>query len=84
MIEKTNKHFIELLNSVISEAIDHGGDTGGPYYCNQDGLARAMFRLRDWSGLRDELGILNDDGGRLQYFLTRHIQKEFEGGEADE
>lgn len=76
MAEQANKYFIELLNDVIAAAIDHGGDTGGPYYSNADGLARAMFRLRDWMGLRNEIGVLNDDGGCLQYFLLRHIQEE--------
>lgn len=78
MAEKANKHFVELINAVISAAIDHGGDTGGPYYSNSDRLAKAMFRLRDWMGLRDELGVLNDDGGCLQFFLIRHVQAETE------
>lgn len=76
MAEQANKYFIELLNDVIAAAIDHGGDAGGPYYSNADGLARAMFRLRDWLGFRNEIGVLNDDGGCLQYFLLRHIQEE--------
>lgn len=36
---------VEILNDVISSAIYHGGDTGGPYYVNPDGMKESLDRL---------------------------------------
>lgn len=33
-----NEHFMERLNKIIAEAIEHGGDCGGAYFSNRDGL----------------------------------------------
>lgn len=37
--------FIEQLNSVIITAIEHGGDTGGPYFCYPDELFEELQNL---------------------------------------
>ena len=34
--------FIEIYNSTIIDAVDHGGDPGGPYFCNEDGLKESI------------------------------------------
>ena len=36
-----------LINGIIREAIDHGGDAGGPYFVNGDKLYVAMTMYRD-------------------------------------
>lgn len=33
---------IILLNNLIKEAVDHGGDAGGPYFCNKKCMIDAM------------------------------------------
>jgi hypothetical protein len=41
---------VERVNSIIEQAIYHGGDSGGPYHCNWDGIIDAMkdfIRLLD-------------------------------------
>lgn len=37
--------FIEQLNSVITTAIKHGGDAGGPYFCYPDELFEELQNL---------------------------------------
>lgn len=37
--------FIEQLNSVITTAIEHGGDAGGPYFCYPDKLFEELQNL---------------------------------------
>lgn len=34
--------FIKIYNDTIVEAVDHGGDSGGPYFCNKDGLKESI------------------------------------------
>lgn len=70
--EKNEKFFIEKLNRIIAEAIDHGGDNGGAYYTNRDRLIRAMRDLLKWTGMDKTVGIM-DDGEVPRFFLKRHI-----------
>ena len=35
-------NFIKVYNSTIIDAVDHGGDSGGPYFCNEDGLKESI------------------------------------------
>ena len=37
--------FIEQLNNVITTAIEHGGDAGGPYFCCPDELFEKLQNL---------------------------------------
>ena len=55
---------LKLVNSIIAEAIEHGGDSGGAYYNNAEGLRDKMTCLLRWCGLQDEFVIvdLNMDG----------------------
>lgn len=41
---------IDALNDLIEQAIDHGGDLGGPYFCNEKGLADAADKMADVLG----------------------------------
>lgn len=36
---------LEAVNEIIKEAIIHGGDAGGPYLSNEEGLEKAMDGL---------------------------------------
>lgn len=36
---------VKGINKAICEAIDHGGDTGGPYFCNYDDLRDQLEEL---------------------------------------
>lgn len=38
---------VMLVNGLIKEAIDHGGDAGGPYFVNGDKIYVAMAMYRD-------------------------------------
>ena len=50
-----------LLNEVIKNAIDHGGDPGGPYGCNDEGLRKSMQAFLDKLELNDEWTIVNEE-----------------------
>ena len=45
MIGVDKEKLVEDLNSLIKEAIDHGGDSGGPYYSNPDDLINATNKI---------------------------------------
>jgi len=38
---------IDLINKIIEEAIYHGGDPGGPYFCNEKRLEGAVRELSE-------------------------------------
>ena len=42
---KITEEFIKKLNEVIEVAIQHGGDTGGPYFCYPDELFKELQNL---------------------------------------
>lgn len=44
-----DEHEIKLINHILEEAVNHGGDVGGPYRQNQQKLALA---INDWLGYR--------------------------------
>lgn len=51
---KINKEeAVAFINSLIVEAIDHGGDAGGPYGANTNRLTYAMQDLREVLNLKD-------------------------------
>lgn len=43
----------EYINNIVREAIDHGGDSGGPYFSNGEELIAAMRRFKGWLSLED-------------------------------
>lgn len=34
--------FVKIYNNTIIEAVDHGGDPGGPYFCNKNDLKKSI------------------------------------------
>lgn len=63
---------IERINSMIDEAIQHGGDSGGAYFCNRDGLVNSMKYFLNWSGLKNNYGIM-DENGWLRFYKKSDI-----------
>lgn len=41
---------LSLINNIVEQAIYHGGDIGGPYFCNGDGLCEAMEKYLVYKG----------------------------------
>ena len=50
---------VEYVNRIIREAIKHGGDLGGPYFSNEEGLVEEMLKFGRWAGLSG-YGIFDD------------------------
>ena len=48
---------ITLINKIIFEAVKHGGDSGGPYLTNKDGLISAINELLNIKCMTDEYEI---------------------------
>lgn len=46
MVEKE----INIINSLIEKAIYHGGDSGGPYFSNEDDL---IVTIKSWIEYKD-------------------------------
>ena len=42
---------VRALNGLIVEALMHGGDPGGPYYCNEELLVKSMEHTKALFGL---------------------------------
>jgi hypothetical protein len=63
---------LRYMNNIIAEAIEHGGDSGGAYYSNRDGLIMEMSNLLRWAGFNKEYGIM-DEGGILRFYKKEHI-----------
>lgn len=42
---------IDALNDLVIQAIIHGGDPGGPYFCNEKGLADAVNNIANVLGI---------------------------------
>lgn len=57
MIGVDKEKLVEDLNSLIKEAIDHGGDLGGPYYSNPDDLINATNKILKTLELDNEYEI---------------------------
>lgn len=63
---------LRYMNNIIAEAIEHGGDSGGAYYSNRDGLIKEMHYFLRWAGFDKEYGIM-DEGGILRFYKKEHI-----------
>lgn len=50
----TTDREIELVNRIIKEAIVHGGDDGGPYYINENGLKSSVTAWLEEKGLTEK------------------------------
>ena len=52
---------IKLINKIIFEAIKHGGDSGGPYLTNEDGLVSKINNLLYVECMTDEYEVREVD-----------------------
>ena len=50
------KH-IEILNNLIYESVEHGGDAGGAYYSNTEGILKAINEYLKFFHLEDSCVI---------------------------
>lgn len=60
------------INHIIDEAITHGGDSGGPYCINNEGLIDAMSALRRWLGWKDYCIVTTEFG----YAYAKPVEEE--------
>jgi hypothetical protein len=72
-LDLNSREAINRINDIIEEAIDHGGDSGGAYFCNRDGLVKAMRELLAWTGLDNAVGIVCENGGYMRFYIKEDI-----------
>lgn len=53
------KQEIKLINSIIEEAVIHGGDPGGPYFSNYDALKKAIMNWLDFKNINNQDLLIN-------------------------
>ena len=68
-MKPTNEQII-LVNALIIEAIDHGGDAGGPYFVNGSKLYAAMAMYRDKVWGRDSGICITIEENNYPYFSS--------------
>ena len=59
------KIFCEHINSIIEEAIEHGGDCGGAYFSNQEALEHSIILFLNWVGLNKYVTLYKDNIPKL-------------------
>ena len=42
MTKNEAKKMVDIINTVVEQAVIHGGDAGGPYFVNYESLDRAL------------------------------------------
>ena len=52
-----SEYEIKLINKIIFEAIKHGGDSGGPYFTNEDNLISSINKLLDIECIADKYEV---------------------------
>lgn len=62
LINANKKTLVGLLNRLIHEAVLHGGDSGGAYETNREGLLSAMRYIRTWLGLNKYIIVESEAG----------------------
>lgn len=67
-MEPTERQIV-LLNKLIEESIDHGGDAGGPYFCNKESVIDAMIEYRNDMFGKESGILIADDQGHYPYFI---------------
>lgn len=71
---------IAKINAVIDAAIMHGGDRGGPYYCEPERLKESVAALAEeigcgweWEKDVDLIEMLRKEGN---YKMAKHYEEE--------
>lgn len=59
---------LRLLNKIIKESIDHGGDSGGPYLTNEKDLIQAM---KDYIKYKNKQDIWNVEIVEVDGYLPK-------------
>lgn len=62
----THDTLLSYINEIIYAAVQHGGDLGGPYCSNLEGLYAAMAKLRHHIGAHSFV-IVHAQHGALAY-----------------
>ena len=62
---------IELVNRIITEAINHGGDSGGPYFSNREYLRSVINDFLTTNKLQDRYLVNEDCYGYFHIIKTR-------------
>ena len=57
--ETTINEEIEALNRILNAAVEHGGDSGGPYFCNEEDLKKSIMGYLISRRLEDEYIIID-------------------------
>ena len=72
LVNVASRSHIDLINKIINEAIIHGGDSGGAYCMNNEGLIKQMRYYLNWTGLNKTVGIMDEDGW-IRFYLKSDI-----------
>jgi hypothetical protein len=64
---------IMLINKITEQAILHGGDYGGAYCCNEDGLRNALTEYIKFKGLENKYTVSTDEDKFLLIVPIRKI-----------
>ena len=62
---------IELINRLITEAINHGGDPGGPYFSNPEDLRSVINDFLIVNKLQDHYFVNEDHCGYFSIAETK-------------
>lgn len=65
---------IELINSVIREAIVHGSDNGGAYEINEDGLRESVSEWLEYHNLSEKYTLREYSDGWNVMKLCRNFE----------
>ena len=65
---------IELINSVIREAIVHGSDNGGAYEINEDGLRESVSEWLEYHDLSEKYTLRKFSDGWNVMKLCRNFE----------
>ena len=67
----TQEDLVKHINRIIQEAIEHGGDDGGAYFCNAEGLKESMEAFKQAAKLDDYTIEMCDGPSGDEYFRYR-------------
>lgn len=66
---------IKLINSIIEEAITHGGDPGGPYFINRSSLQEAIVKWLNFRNIKNKSIFFEESHYKKNYYkLSNEIQ----------
>ena len=74
------KQEIQLMNKIIEQAVIHGGDDGGAYFCNPNGIEKAIKNWLKFKGLDKEYIVIMTeisyyDNEKFEFNIIPKIEK---------